>query len=89
MDKIKIIKLLVFCLTFCMVFVLCLLVNKVVLKNTEKPFEIKIETSDKMHIADVKTTENFVHVITSENKIHIFDVKKGAYKGSISFAGEQ
>ena len=56
MDKIKIIKLLVFCLTFCMVFVLCLLVNKVVLKNTEKPFEIKIETSDKMHITDAKTT---------------------------------
>ncbi len=89
MDKIKIIKLLVFCLTFCMVFVLCLLVNKVVLKNTEKPFEIKIETSDKMHITDAKTTEKFIHVITSENKIYVFDVKKGAYKGSISFAGEQ
>ena len=70
-------------------FVLCLLVNKVVLKNTEKPFEIKIETSDKMHITDAKTTEKFIHVITSENKIYVFDVKKGAYKGSISFAGEQ
>ncbi len=88
MDKIKIIKLLVFCLTFCLLFVLCLLVNKVMLKNTEKTFEIKIETVDKEQITDIKTAENLLHVVTSENKIYVFDVKKGAYKGSIYFVKE-
>ena len=88
MDKIKIIKLLVICLTFCLLFVLCLLVNKVMLKNTEKTFEIKIETVDKEQITDIKTAENLLHVVTSENKIYVFDVKKGAYKGSIYFVKE-
>ena len=89
MDKIKIIKLAVFFLTFCMMFVLCLLVNKVMMKNTEKPFDINIETLNKAQITDIKTAENFIHVITSENKIYVFDVKKGAYKGVISFSEEQ
>ena len=60
----------------------------VMLKNTEKTFEIKIETVDKEQITDIKTAENLLHVVTSENKIYVFDVKKGAYKGSIYFVKE-
>ena len=74
MDKIKIIKLAVFFLTFCMMFVLCLLVNKVMMKNTEKPFDINIETLNKAQITDIKTAENFIHVITSKTYILFSDV---------------
>ena len=82
MDKLKIIKTMVFILTFCMIFALCLLVGKVFEKSTSKPIEVKISGIKDAKIDNFKISENFIYIQTS-NKIHIIDVKKGNYKGMI------
>lgn len=87
MDKFKTIKILVFMLTFLMVFVLCLLINRVFVKKSTKPFEITLATKGE-NFDFFKVEGDYVYVYNA-NKIHIVDAKKGVYKGLISTTGEQ
>ncbi len=87
MDKFKTIKILVFMLSFLMVFVLCLLINRIFVKKSTKPFEIALAIEGK-NFDFFKVEGDYVYVYNA-NKIHIVDVKKGIYKGLISAMGEQ
>lgn len=82
MDKLKIIKTAVFMLTFCMIFVLCLLTDKVFEQKTSKPFEINITNVTGAKINNMTTSADYLY-LQSSNQIHIIDVKKGVYKGTI------
>lgn len=82
MDKLKIIKTMVFMLTFCMVFALCLLVGRVVEKNNHKPFEIKISNVKEAKIDKFKINGNYAYIKTSD-QIHVVDIESGTYKGMI------
>lgn len=68
---------------FNIVFIIALLVNKVAIKNDVNPYKIKIEGPINMKIDNFNVVENYGYLQTSNNKIHIIDVEKGLYKGSI------
>lgn len=87
MDKLKIVKMLVFLLTFLVFFTLCLLVNKAFISKNAKPFEMMLETKGaKIDGFDINGDYGY---ILAGNTIYVVDVKKSVYKGSIFTKGEQ
>ena len=86
MDKIKMIKALVFVLTFFIVFVLCFLFEKVIGGKSTKTFDIKLEGINSK-IDSFKISDKYIYVMSSD-KLYVIDVENGIYKGSISVKGE-
>lgn len=87
MDKLKIIKMLVFMLTFFIVFSLCILTQKAIKKRNNVSYDIKLSSlSSKIDGFEISNDYGYV---LSANKIFVIDLKNGTYKGSISVIGEQ
>ena len=87
MNKLKIVKGLVFFMTFVIIFLLCLAIQKVMVNKKQQTFDIEIEniveyTSDNFSVAG-----DYAY-ITSAKKIYVIDVNKGILKGTISLRKE-
>lgn len=86
MNKLKIMKILVFLLTFLMVFMLCLLVNRVVVKKDIQNFEIHLQGAKK--IDNFSVEGDYGYVVTSDT-VYVVNIKKGKYKGFITTREEK
>ncbi len=86
MDKLKIIKLLVFVLTFCTFFVLCLILTKIMLKSEQGTdfYTINLETTSSDKVFDVLSDGKRLYV-TTDSKIHVIDMRDKVYEGVVVF----
>lgn len=87
MDKLKIVKGLVFVMTFCLVFLLCIAINKVTLNKNQQTFDITLENVVEYKSDNFYATGDYVY-ISSEQKIYVIDVNQGILKGTISLRKE-
>ena len=87
MDKLKIVKVMVFFMTFCLVFLLCIAINKVMLNKRQQTFDIKIENIVNYDKDNFYVAGDYAF-ITSSEKIYVINVNQGILRGTISLGKE-
>lgn len=87
MDKLKIVKGLVFCMTICMAFLFCIAINKVISNKTQQTFDIKLKNVINYQKENFYASGNYAYIISS-NKIYVINVEQGILKGTVSLGKE-
>ncbi len=84
MDKLKIIKTVVFILTFCTVFLLCLVLTKLMIKSGQQEnfYTIGIETGIPEESYNLLSDGKRLY-IAAGRKIHIISLADKAYEGVV------
>lgn len=85
MDKLKIVKALVFLLTFILVFLLCFVVSKALTKGL-KSQDIDIKIAD-TEIREIAASGDYLYVLGSE-QVHIINIKNHNLLGGVSLLKE-
>ncbi len=84
MDKLKIIKIIVFVLTFFMVFVSCLILTKITLKSEQEADFYTINLEESSSVAGFTTLSDGQRLyVTTKDKIHIINTGDGRYEGVV------
>lgn len=88
MDKLKILKSVVFLMTFCIALLLCFAVVKVASRNVDNPSVLDLKAAGESKIASAFAQDNRLFLTVDNKQILIVDLNKMTLTGTINLKRE-